>query len=103
MAEYDFSNIQTEETSSETNNTNPNYTMAFLAGFGTCVLVSIALAALGIWLEAEYAIILIIGAIIVSVVIHKFVPQSSVGGAFIGAILTPATYLFYQLIMAEFG
>ena len=81
----------------------PNYMMAALAGLGVSVLVAIALAAIGIFLEAEYIIALIIGAVLVGVVIHNFVPNKSIGGAILGAILCPATYFLYQVFMAMFG
>lgn len=70
--------------------------MAFLAGFGASVIVGVILALLGMWLEAEYMLVLIIGAIIVGCVITNFVPHKSIGGALIGMILCPATYFIYQ-------
>lgn len=44
-----------------------------------------------------------LGAASVAGTIHCFVPQNSVIGAIIGAILCPATYLMYQFIMAMYG
>ncbi len=80
-----------------------NYLMAVLAGLGVSIIVAIVLAAIGIWLESEFAIVLIIGAILVGAVIHKFVPNKSIAGAIIGAILCPTTYFLYQVFMAMFG
>ena len=110
MSEYDILNNLNKPTPEYTNNNvpnepekKPNYIMAFLAGFGTSVIVGIVLALLGIWAESEYMIALIIGAVIVAAVIKHFVPRQSIGGAIIGAILTPATYFIYQAIMAMNG
>ena len=106
MAEYDISKIESGEignTSDNSNGKKPNYGMAFLAGFGASVLVGIALAALGMWTESEYMWSIVIGVVLVSITIHQFVPKRSIGGAIIGAILTPATYLIYQVIMWNYG
>lgn len=81
----------------------PQYLIALLAGLGVSVVVAIALAAVGIWLEAEYILVLIVGAILVGAVIRLFVPARSIGGAIIGAILCPATYVLYQVFIAIFG
>lgn len=109
MSEYDLDKLN--EVIQENNGNGfsnedekkPNYLMAFLAGFGTSVLVGIALAVLGIFTESEFMIALIIGAVIVAAVIKHYVPRQSIGGAIIGAILTPATYFIYQIIMAMYG
>ena len=76
MSEYDILNNLNNPTPEYTNNNvpnepekKPNYIMAFLAGFGTSVIVGIVLALLGIWAESEYMIALIIGAVIVAAVI----------------------------------
>lgn len=105
MSEYNID--KATEVSQQINNTpypqRPQYLTAFLAGLGVSVVVAIALAAIGIWLETEYIIALIIGAVLVGVVIHKFVPSKSIGGAILGAILCPTTYFLYQVFMAMFG
>ena len=80
----------------------PQYLIALLAGLGVSVVVAIALAAVGIWLEAEYILVLIVGAILVGAVIRLFVPARSIVGAIIGAILCPATYFLYQVFIAIF-
>jgi hypothetical protein len=109
MSEYDINKIDNTTQQIDAGGSyqepenKPNYTMAFLAGFGASVLVGIALAVIGIWLESEYMIALCVGAAIVAAVIGKFVPRKSIGGAIIGAILTPATYFIYQTIMAVYG
>lgn len=109
MSEYDIDKLNnlTSKSASQTTqleeDKKPNYLMAFLAGFGTSVIVGIGLSILGIWAESEYMIALIIGAVIVASVINHFVPHKSIGGAIIGAILTPATYFIYQIIMASYG
>lgn len=77
--------------------------MAILAGFGASVLVAMALAAIGILFKAEYLLVLCLGAGLVGLVIHNFVPNRSIAGAVLGAILCPATYYIYQLFMALFG
>lgn len=43
------------------------------------------------------------GAIAVGVTIRYFVPEESIIGAVIGAVLCPATYLLYQFIVVVFG
>ena len=90
MGNYNIDNL--EKSQFDTTNGNgpekkPQFLMAFLAGFGTSVIVGVILALFGIWLEAEYMLILIIGAIIVGCVITNFVPHKSIGGALIGMIL----------------
>ena len=99
MSEYNIDNNILGKSSEN----KPNYLIATLAGFGTSVLVAIALTAIGIWLEAEYILVLVIGAVLVGVVIHNFVPNKSIAGAILGAILCPATYILYQVFMAMFG
>ena len=106
MGNYNIDNL--EKSQFDTTNGNgpekkPQFLMAFLAGFGTSVIVGVILALFGIWLDAEYMLILIIGAIIVGCVITNFVPHKSIGGALIGMILCPATYFIYQMIMAFNG
>lgn len=99
MSEYNINNDLLNNSSPK----KPNYFMASLAGLGASVLVAIALAAIGIWLEAEYLLVLALGAVLVGVVIHNFVPNRSIAGAILGAILCPATYFLYQVFMAMFG
>lgn len=106
MGNYNIDNL--EKSQFDTTNGNglekkTQFLMAFLAGFGTSVIVGVILALFGMWLEAEYMLILIIGAIIVGCVITNFVPHKSIGGALIGMILCPATYFIYQMIMAFNG
>lgn len=109
MSEYDINKLNNPIPEEPTTNVSnevekkPNYMMAFLAGFGTSVIVGIVLALIGIWTESEFMIVLCIGAFIVASVIRNFVPRQSIGGAIIGAILTPATYFIYQVIMAING
>jgi len=99
MSDYNVNNDLLGKSGDE----KPNYMMAALAGLGISVLVAIALAAIGIWLETEYALALIIGAVLIGMVIRNFVPSESIGGAVLGAILCPATYFLYQSFMAIFG
>ncbi len=81
----------------------PRYGKAILAGAITCLVVASILALIGIWSEAEYWWALIIGASVVAFAIKLYVPHQSGGGALIGAILCPSTYLIYQFIIALFG
>ena len=99
----DLANSQIDMQNDEEPDKKPQFLMAFLAGLGTSVIVGAILALLGMWLEAEYMLALCIGAIIVGLVITKFVPHKSIGGALIGMILCPATYFIYQMIMAFNG
>lgn len=109
MSEYNFDNLNNPATVESNYNEQyeadkkPQYIKAFFAGLGTSILVGIILAVIGIWAESEYILALIVGAIIVVSVIRSFVPEHSVGGAVIGAILTPTAYLIYQFIMASYG
>ena len=78
--------------------------MAILAGLGVSISVAIALTAIGILFGAEYEILLIIGAVLVSAVIYKFVPNNkSIFRAVIVAILYPTTYFLYQVFIGMFG
>ena len=77
MSEYNIDNNILGKSSEN----KPNYLIATLAGFGNSVLVAIALTAIGIWFEAEYILVLVIGAVLVGVVIHNFVPNKSIVGA----------------------
>jgi hypothetical protein len=109
MSEYDIDKLNSpiqEDTITNVPNEvekKPNYLMAFLAGFGASVIVGIVIALIGMWTESEYMIVLCIGAVIVASVIKHFVPRKAIGGAIIGAILTPATYFIYQTMMAFNG
>ena len=85
------------------NETSTDYIMALLAGLGVSVIVAAILAVIGIATESEYAVVLGIGAAIVGCVVRRFVPPQSIGGALIGALLCPLTYVIYQLILAMFG
>ena len=89
--------------SSSSEDKKPKYLLAFFAGLGVSIIVAIIMALVGMWLETEFILVLALGAVIVSVTIHHFVPQNSKIGAVIGAILCPATYFLYQFIMAIFG
>ena len=89
--------------SSSSEDKKPKYLLAFFAGLGVSIIVAIIMALVGMWLETEFILVLALGAVIISVTIHHFVPQNSKIGAVIGAILCPATYFLYQFIMAIFG
>jgi hypothetical protein len=102
MSDYDLNklaNSQENMPNNEEPEKQPQLLMAFLAGLGASVIVGGVLALLGILLEAEYIIFLIIGGIIVGLAITHFVPHKSIGGAVIGFILCPITYVLYQFIM----
>lgn len=99
MSDYNVNNNMLNEPE----NKKPNYTMAILAGLGVSFIVAIALAVIGIWLEAEYTLALALGGVFIGLVIRNFVPKKSIAGAIIGAILCPATYLLYQVIIAMYG
>ena len=106
MGDYNIDKLENPQynvTNGDEPEKKPQFLMAFLAGFGASVIVGVILALLGMWLEAEYIFILIIGAVIVGCVITNFVPHKSIGGALIGMILCPATYFIYQMIMAFNG
>lgn len=105
MSEYNINNnnLNFNNGSSSEEGKNSKYLLAFFVGLGVSIIVSIIMALLGMWLESEYILILVLGAAVVSVTIHQFVPQNSKIGAVIGAVLCPATYFLYQFIMAVFG
>jgi len=106
--EYDINKLENPEENNiefepQPEEQEPHYKKAFLAGAITCLVVASILALIGIWSEAEYWWALIIGAWVVAFAIKLYVPHQSGGGALIGAILCPLTYVIYQFIMALFG
>lgn len=110
MSNYDINNINTSEfmqNGSENDGTRKTKKtqlgMAILAGLGAAVIVAILLAVIGIATKSEFFIALVIGAVLVGYAIKQFVPEHSIGGAIIGAILCPLTYFLYQSFMAIFG
>lgn len=105
MSEYNINNnnLYFNEDSSSDEEKKTKYLLAFFAGLGVSIIVAIIMALLGIWLESECILVLALGAVIVSVTIHHFVPQNSKIGAVTGAVLCPVTYFLYQFIMAMFG
>lgn len=106
MEDYNFdnlSNFQNDIPNRDEFKRKPQFLKAFGVGLGTSVIVGAALALLGMLLETELMIALLIGGAIVGAVITKYVPHRSFGGALIGAILCPATYFIYQVIMTVNG
>lgn len=99
----DFANSQMGMQNDEETEKKPQFLFAFLVGLGTSIIVGAAQALLGMWLEAEHSLVLCIGGVIVGLVITRFVPHRSIGGALIGLVLCPATYLIYQIIMFFYG
>lgn len=81
---------------------NPQYLTAFLVGLVVSFVVAIALAAIDIWHEFEWLLVLITGAILVRI-IHNFLPTKSIGGAIIVAILCSATFFMYQIFDPMIG
>ncbi|MDO4191125.1 MAG: hypothetical protein Q4D14_05520, partial [Bacteroidales bacterium] len=57
----------------------------------------------GIIFEAEFLWVLIFAAYLIGAAVKNFVPENSVGGAIISAILCPLTYLIYLIIVGSFG
>lgn len=103
MENYNIDKINDTLNGSMPPERKPNYVLAVLSALGTSIVVGILLAIVGILLQREFVIVLAIGAVIVSSVIKHFVPHCSIGGAVIGAIFTPFTYLIYQLGMLIYG
>ena len=106
--EYDINKPENQEQNNidfepQSEEPEPHYWKAFLAGAIACIVVACILAIIGIWRETEYWWALIIGASVVAFAIKLYVPHQSVGGALIGAILCPLTYVIYQYIMSLFG
>ena len=100
---YNMEESQEKMLNSEEQEKPPQFLKAFFAGLVASVIVGVVLALLGMLLESEFMIALLVGGAIVGAVIANFVPHKSLGGAFIGAILCPATYFIYQVIMALNG
>lgn len=104
MSEYNINEINKfNENTSPGRDEKSKYLIALLAGMGVSVIVGIIWAVIGIWLETEYMLVLGIGVAVIAGTIHFCVPENSIIGAIIGAILCPATYLIYQFIMALYG
>ena len=109
MSEYNIDKLNNPEPLQNGSNYNPpeekkpQYGFAILAGLGAAVIVAIILAVIGIWTGSEYFIALAIGGVLVGFAVKNFVPEHSVGGAIIGAIICPLTYFLYQFIMAVYG
>lgn len=106
MGNYDlenFDNTQVNKDENEEPKKKSHFLLAFLVGLVTSVLVANVLAFITMLIEAEFFILLILGGLIVSSVIIYFVPHNSWGGALIGLILCPATYLLYQVILTKNG
>lgn len=104
MSEYNIDNLNNLrdnqiETVPEVKKTYSRPLAALGAGLVTSVIVAIIWSIIGMWLEAEYWWVLILGVAIVGAVIHQYIPKKSSVGAVIGAVLCPATYLMYNLIM----
>ncbi len=111
MQKYDLEKLSKCEIDNNTQTENssvqepqkPKYSLAFLAGLGTSVIIAIILSLLAVWLEAEYWYVLVIGAVIVSLPIKSLVPNCSMVGAIMGFILCPLTYFLYQIILSTQG
>lgn len=106
--EYDINKLENPEEKNiefepQPEEPEPHYGKAFLAGTIAAIIVASILALVGIWLEAEYWWALLLGASVVAFAIKLFVPHQSGGGALIGGILCPSTYLIYQFILSLFG
>lgn len=106
--EYDINKLENPEENNvefepQPEEPEPRYGKAVLSGAIACLVVASILALIGILCEAEYWWALVIGASVVAFAIKLHVPHQSGGGALIGAILCPLTYLIYQFIMALFG
>jgi hypothetical protein len=80
-----------------------NYLMAFVAGFGTTIIIALAYTGISILFKAEYQIILCCGSILVGVTVANFVKHRSIGGAIIGAILGASSYVIYKFILTILG
>jgi hypothetical protein len=102
MSDYNI-NFSEKSTSGNSNQQEPKYALAFFAGLGVAVLIAIILAVVAISAEKEYDLLVVIGAIVVGLPIRALVPSRSVGGAVIGAICCPATFLLYQFMNNIFG
>lgn len=101
MSQYNIDNINTDERNATPQ--KPRYIPAILAGLVASVVVAFILAFIGRIFEAEYWYALAFGIAIVGIAIKFFVPSHTVGGALIGAILCPLTYILYQVIMGCWG
>lgn len=110
MGEFNINEIKSADSTSKDSGyaptpvqKDPQYGMAILAGIGAAVLIAIILAVLAIALESEYSFAVVLGEVLVGFIVRNFVPEHSIGGAIIGAIVCPATYFIYQVILAICG
>lgn len=85
-------------TNANTSQKNKHF-LGFLAGAGTGVVVGGILAAIGIYAEQEFMLLIILGLILVGYVVSRFVPNKSVMGAITGGLACALTYLIYVGIM----
>lgn len=84
-------------------NSNPRFLYALLAGLGASLIGAILMAVIGIMVGAEYSIIVTIGVGLSCFAVKHFVPDRSFGAAIIGAFLIPTTLFLYRLILTMFG
>ena len=93
MPEYRINEPGSVGDESSTGHEDPKYWAAFFAGLGVSIVVAIILAAITIWLESEYDLIVILGLLVASWPIRHFVPRYSLFGAVMGAVVS--SNLFY--------
>lgn len=103
LSKCEIDNCTQTENSSIREPQKPKYSLAFLAGLGTSVIIAIILSLLAIWIEAEYWYVLTIGVSLVGLPIKSLVPNCSMVGAIMGFILCPLTYFLYQIILSSQG
>lgn len=103
MSDYNINLNNLQSPSNTPRQDNSQYTKAFFASLGVALVVAIVEAIIAMIFEAEYMLVLIIGAIVVGFPIRSLVESNTVKGAIIGAICCPLTYFLYQIILAMFG
>jgi len=79
------------------------YIIAFILGLIVSIIVAVIEAVIGINLETEYLLVIIIGVIVVGQVVKFFTESHNIGGAIIGGVLCAFTNIVYQFIMAYYG
>lgn len=83
------------------NGNNPLITIA--AGAIAAVVVALILAALSIWLESEYSVIMAMGMILVGAAVKATVPEKSVFGGIVGLVMCSVVILLYNFVLESFG
>jgi hypothetical protein len=80
-----------------------NYAIAFLMSIGAALLVAVLFTVISIYMEAEYNIVICLGASVVGTVPTFVIGRHKFGGAVIGFISSLACFILYQMFITMMG